>query len=109
MNEILQYIGAALFLCGSFFAFTGSVGLFRLPECITRIHAAGIADVFGVCLIVMGVAFLSLSWAVAVKLLLLSFFLLITSPTACHALMQAAFETPAIKKRWKHMTEGKSK
>lgn len=103
MNDIIQYSGAILLLCGSFFVFTASVGLFRFPECITRIHAAGVADAFGVCLILFGVALLSLSWAVAVKLLLLALFLLITSPTACHALVQAAFETPAIKKRWQRL------
>lgn len=109
MNDIIQYSGALLLLCGSFFVFTGSLGLFRFPECITRIHAAGVADIFGVCLILLGVSCLSLSWAVAVKLVLLALFLLITSPTACHALVQAAFETPAIKKRWQRIADRKGK
>ena len=70
-----------------------------MPECITRIHAAGVADVFGACLMLAGIGFLSLSWAVAGKLLLLALFLVIASPTACHALLQVAFENPEIKKR----------
>lgn len=107
MNEIIQYLGAVLLFCGSFFIFTGSVGLFRLPECITRVHTAGVADVFGACLILLGVAALSLSWSVAIKLFLLMLFLLITCPTACHALVQAAFETPAIKRRWNLLSKKK--
>lgn len=100
MSDVLLMLGSVLLLLGAFFIFTGTLGLFRMPECITRIHAAGVADVFGACLMLGGIASLSLSWAVAGKLLLLALFLLITSPTACHALVQAAFENPAIKKRW---------
>ena len=101
MNEILYYCGMVFLLPGAFFVFTGVMGLFRMPECITRIHAAGVADVFGACLMLIGFSFLSLSWAVAGKLLLLALFLIITSPTACHTLLQVAFEDPAIKKRWR--------
>ena len=100
MTDLLYYIGMLFLFVGVFFVFTGAMGLFRMPECITRIHAAGIADVFGACLVLIGIGFLSLSWAVAGKLLLLGLFLVIASPTACHALLQAAFEDPAIKKRW---------
>ena len=100
MNDFLYYIGFVFLLLGVFFVFTGALGLFRMPECITRIHAASVADVFGAVLMLIGFAFLSLSWAVAAKLVLLAVFLIIASPTACHALLQAAFEDPAIKKRW---------
>lgn len=100
MTEILNYIGITFLFVGVFFVFTGAMGLFRMPECITRIHAAGVADVFGACLMLVGVSFLSLSWAVAGKLLLLALLLVIASPTACHLLLQIAFEDPEIKKRW---------
>lgn len=86
----MEITGAILLLFGSFFIFTSAVGLFRLPDVFTRLHAAGVADVFGALLALTGVAFLSASWAVAGKLALLGFFLLLSSPTACHAIIQAA-------------------
>lgn len=101
--EILHMVGLALLLLGALFVFTGSVGLLRLPEAITRIHAAGVADVFGACLMLLGLAALSESWNAVAKLLILVVLLMVTSPAACHALVQAAFAIPAIKRRWQRM------
>lgn len=86
----MQIAGSILLLLGSFFIFTSAVGLFRLPDVFTRLHAAGVADIFGALLMLAGVALLFASWAVAAKLALLGFFLVLASPTACHAIMQTA-------------------
>ena len=100
MHEFLDFAGYCLLLAGSFFILTAAIGLFRLPDVLTRAHAAGVADVFGACLVLMGIAALSHSWAISGKLALLAAFLLATSPTACHALVQAALHDPEIKKKW---------
>lgn len=100
MAEWLNYSAYGLLLAGGFLVLTGSVGLLRLPEAITRIHAAGVADVFGAILMLLGIAALSSSWIAVAKLLLLCILLGITSPAACHALVQAALEIPEIRKRW---------
>ncbi len=78
-------------LSGSVFVIIGGVGLLRLPDFYTRIHAAGITDTLGSWLILVGLMLHEGFTLVAVKLAMLLFFLLTTSPLASHALAKAAF------------------
>ena len=80
------FIGA-----GSVLVLIGGIGLIRLPDFYTRIHAAGITDTMGAWLILIGLMFAA-GWSlVTAKLLMLLLFLAITSPLASHALAKAAF------------------
>lgn len=79
-----------LLLAGSAFALTGGIGVLRLPDFYTRLHAASLVDTAAVGLICLGLMLQSESWLVAVKLLLILAFLFFTSPTAAHALAKAA-------------------
>jgi len=76
---------------GSAFVLAGGIGILRLPDFFSRIHAAGITDTMGAWLIVVGLMF-SAGWTlVTAKLLMLLLFLVITSPLASHALAKAAY------------------
>jgi multicomponent Na+:H+ antiporter subunit G len=75
---------------GAAFTLTGGIGVLRLPDFYTRLHAASLVDTAGVGLIFLGLMLQSPSWLVAVKLLLILAFLFFTSPTATHALAKAA-------------------
>jgi multicomponent Na+:H+ antiporter subunit G len=87
------FIGLAL-LGGVFFIAVGSVGMLRMPDFYTRMHAAGIIDTLGAGLILLGLM-LQAGWTlITVKLLLILAFLWFTSPTACHALIRAALADP---------------
>ena len=78
-------------VAGSVFVLIGGIGLLRLPDFYTRIHAAGITDTMGAWLILIGLMF-SAGWTlVTMKLFMLLFFLAATSPLASHALAKAAF------------------
>jgi multicomponent Na+:H+ antiporter subunit G len=77
-------------LAGSFFVLVGGIGLLRLPDVFTRFHAAGVTDTMGAGLILLGLALQSGLSLVTIKLLLFLVFLIFTSPTATHALAQAA-------------------
>jgi len=80
-------------LAGSFFAVVGGIGIVRLPDFFSRLHGGGITDTLGAGLVMLGLMFLAIQagyWLVTVKLMMILFFLLITSPTSCHALAQAA-------------------
>lgn len=79
-----------LLAAGSAFALTGGLGVLRLPDFYTRLHAASLVDTAGVGLIFLGLMLQSDSWLVAVKLLLVLAFLFFTGPTAVHALAKAA-------------------
>ncbi|MCP5361440.1 MAG: monovalent cation/H(+) antiporter subunit G [Hyphomicrobiales bacterium] len=80
-----------LILCvGAFFAFSGSVGILRLPDFFTRLHPAGMSDGTGLMLVVLGACLLLEPGLITLKLVLLGVFALLTGATACHALARAA-------------------
>ena len=86
--EILSWIFIA---AGSIFVLIGGIGLIRLPDFYTRIHAAGITDTMGAWLILVGLMFISGWTLVTIKLVVLVLFLAVTSPLSSHALAKAAF------------------
>ncbi len=75
---------------GSFLCVAGALGLLRLPDFYTRLHAGGVIDSGGASLILMGLMLQAGFSLIAVKLLFILIFLLITSPTATHAIAHAA-------------------
>ena len=79
-----------LLLTGTVFAVIGGAGLIRLPDLYCRMHGSGITDTLGAGLILAGLMLHSGASLVTVKLLAVWFFLLVTSPTATHALARSA-------------------
>ncbi|TWU60689.1 Na(+)/H(+) antiporter subunit G1 [Rubripirellula tenax] len=86
----LDTISWTLLLAGSAFAVIGGIGILRLPEFFSRMHGAGITDTMGAGLIMLGLVFQSDSVLVAFKVLAILFFLMVTSPSSCHALAHSA-------------------
>lgn len=87
----LDGLSWALLLAGSFFVVTGGVGLLRLPDVYTRMHAAGVTDTLGAALYLAGMMIQGGFTLVTVKLLMILVFILFTSPTATYALANATF------------------
>lgn len=87
---ILDVISGVLLAAGALFVLTGGVGLLRFPDFYTRTHAVGVTDSAGAGLILVGLLLQADSWATAVRLVIILFFMALTSPTATHALAQAA-------------------
>ena len=87
---ILNLISAVLLAAGSIFVLIGAFGLVRFPDFYTRLHAAGITDTLGAELILLGLMFQAGLSLVTVKLILISLFIFFTSPTATHAVANAA-------------------
>jgi multicomponent Na+:H+ antiporter subunit G len=69
---------------------TGAVGLFRFPDFFTRVHAASVTDSVSAIFILFGLALQSGLTLVTVKLAFILLFLLLTAPTASHALAKSA-------------------
>lgn len=89
--EIVRHpIGGAICLIGALLCGVGTVGVLRFPDFYTRLHAASITDTSGAMLILIGMAFLAPGWLIVMKLLAIFVFVLLTSPTASHALANAA-------------------
>lgn len=76
---------------GLFFVLAGTVGVLRLPDFYTRLHAAGMTDTLGAELILLALLFQADNVQMVLKILLVAFFLFVTSPTATHAVAHAAY------------------
>lgn len=86
-----EILGWLFLLAGSAFVVTGGIGLVRLPDFYSRIHAAGVTDTLGAWLIIIGLMFSS-GWSLTTaKLVMLLIFLVLTSPLTSHALAKAAY------------------
>ncbi len=90
MTVVFDLISVFFLVTGSFFAVIGGVGIVRLPEFFSRMHGAGITDTMGAGMIMIGLMFQAGLSLVTVKLLMILFFLMVTSPSSCHALAKAA-------------------
>ena len=87
------WINAVSWVClvgGGFFCIVGAVGMVRMPDFYTRIHAASVIETLGAGLILLGLMLQAGLTLVAVKLLMVGVLIFFASPTATHALARAA-------------------
>ena len=90
MNLVIDVLSAACLLAGAVFIVISGVGMIRLPDFFTRLHAAGVGETLGSWLVLLGLLLQS-GWSlVSVKLIMIFVFLIVTSPTATHALAKSA-------------------
>ncbi|MAK64014.1 MAG: cation:proton antiporter [Maricaulis sp.] len=93
-GEIIHYVleaaSIAAMTAGLVFVLAGAIGVNRLPDFYTRMHAAGVTDTLGAELIVLGLLLQSPDWQTFAKLALVGLLLFLTSPTATHAIANAA-------------------
>lgn len=76
----------AMLLGGAAFSLIGGLGLLRMPDLYTRMHAASLTDTLAATLILGGLMIQGGFTLITAKLLLTLFFLLYTSPVSTHAL-----------------------
>lgn len=87
---LLNYLSGVMIIAGSFFVLVGAIGLVRMPELYTRMHAASVTDTLGVGLLIGGLMLLAGLTLVTLKLLFLLALFFFTGPLASHVLAQAA-------------------
>ena len=90
MTVALEIASWMFLVAGGLFSIVGGVGLLRMPDFFTRMHAASVTDTLGAGLMLIGLVLQAGLTLVAVKLLFLGLFILFTSPAATHALVKAA-------------------
>src|SRR3546814_2786667 len=91
MTILVDIVAGVLLVAGAAFILIGAIGLWRLPDFYTRLHAAGITDTVGMLLMIAGMMVLGGWTLVSVKLLFVTVLILVTSPTATHAIANAAW------------------
>jgi multicomponent Na+:H+ antiporter subunit G len=88
MQDVLHLLGALMALTGSVFLLLGGLGVLRMPDSYNRLQAGTKAPTLGTLLTLVGIGFFHPAWLG--KLLILAFFVMLTSPISAHALARAA-------------------
>ena len=110
LTVIHEIVVVFLLLMGVFFFFGTTVGLIRFPDFYSRMHAAGKGDTLSSFILLLGLGLYSLhdlsvaSLLVLAKILFISIFIFVASPTATHAIMDAGYEA-AVKPWTKRKTD----
>lgn len=87
MTDVLGLVSV---LAGMLFFAAGSVGLLRLPDLHSRLHALTKADNLGLGLLALGVALIDGSLVTALKLLVIWLLVLAASAVSAHLIAQHA-------------------
>ena len=88
MIDILGYIVIVL---GILFDLFGCIGLVRFPDVYNRLQASTKCVTLGTILLLGGVALVSGVGSMASKAIICAVFIVITSPTAAHAIAKGAY------------------
>ncbi|MBN1794454.1 MAG: Na+/H+ antiporter subunit G [Candidatus Omnitrophica bacterium] len=84
-------VGLSMITLGILFNFFGCVGLVRLPDIYNRLQASTKCVTLGTSLVLMGVVFMNGFCSISMKAILCMIFILVTSPTAAHAISKGAY------------------
>jgi multicomponent Na+:H+ antiporter subunit G len=90
---VSTWIDALSWVClvsGGLFCIVGALGLVRMPDFYTRMHAASVIETLGAGFILLGLLLQAGLTLVAAKLFFIGVLILFASPTATHALARAA-------------------
>lgn len=86
---LLDALSILCLIAGIFFFVAGTLGLLRLPDLLTRLHALTKADNLGLGLVILGLVLQAPDQPLrALKLILIWLFVLIASATGAHLIAQ---------------------
>ncbi len=86
MSDVL--VGLFL-IAGAAFVLIAAIGIVRLPDLLTRMHASTKAGTLGALLVLVGLALFEGSGEVVSKVVATILFLLLTAPIAAHMIGRA--------------------
>jgi len=90
---MLDLVAGVILLLGGLLAFLAGLGLVRMPDLYTRMHAASKAGTLGAGLLLAAVAFHSPEFSIISRVIAALVFLILTAPVAAHLLGRAAYVT----------------
>jgi multicomponent Na+:H+ antiporter subunit G len=91
ITDIALYVGGVVLLMGAAFTLLATIGVLRLPDLYTRMHAASKAGAVGGGLVLLAVAIVSLDGAVALRAIIGVAFLILTTPVSAHLLARSSY------------------
>ncbi|MFH0847070.1 MAG: monovalent cation/H(+) antiporter subunit G [Chloroflexota bacterium] len=96
---IAKAIIVFLLLVGCGFFLLGTIGILRMPNILTRLHPSTKCDTLGAGSVLLALAIYARNLDDAIRLLLIGFFLYISSATCGHAIGRSVFRTDPKYKR----------
>lgn len=87
-----EWIAAALLLCGFFLMVVSAVGVLRLPDFFSRLHASSIGETLGIILAGVGFAFYEGLNLTTAKILLIVVAVFLVNPVGTHLIAKAAIK-----------------
>lgn len=92
LDSAIHALSAVLIVAGSFFVVVGAIGLVRMPDVFTRMHATSVTETAGAGLLLIGLMLQAGFTLLTLKLLFVVLIFFLTAPVATHALAQAALQ-----------------
>jgi len=88
-----EWLGNALLIAGAASVLIGGIGVTRMPDLYSRMHASSLTDTMATLALFSGLMLHSGFTLATIKLMAIMAFLLLTGPTATYALANAAFRS----------------
>lgn len=89
---LVNIIVCGSLLGGFFFLLVGVIGLFRLPDVFSRMHAMGKCDTLGTGMILFALLFLVPGLTAGVKIVLMGLIIATINPVMAHLIARAAYD-----------------
>lgn len=90
MTLLIDWLSWLLLGLGAFFVVVGGIGVLRMPDLYTRMHAVSVTETLGTILVLLALMLMS-GWSLATfKIFAILLFLLFTAPVSSYALANTA-------------------
>lgn len=93
IETVTQLLGNALLILAAASVLIGGVGVIRMPDLYTRMHASSLTDTVATLALFSGLILHSGLTLASFKLAAIMAFVLLTGPTATYALANAAYSS----------------
>jgi multicomponent Na+:H+ antiporter subunit G len=90
---MIEYLTGIILLIGSIFCLVAALGLVRLPDTLTRMHAATKAGTLGAGLLMIAEALFYRQLGISLRAATVIALLLLTAPVAAHLIARASYRS----------------
>jgi multicomponent Na+:H+ antiporter subunit G len=93
IETIIEWAGNGLLILGAACVLIGGIGVIRMPDLYSRMHASSLTDTMATLALFSGMMLHGGFTLATLKLAAIMVFLLLTGPTATYALANAAYSS----------------
>lgn len=97
--NVLDWVGALALLLGSLLTLVAAIGVLRLPDLLSRMHAATKPQVLGLTLMMLGLAITVREISTAWTLILVIAFQMVTAPISAHMVSRGGYRTGRVESK----------